>query len=255
MPFVPAEQAMTNRLVLNVWGQEKRGKTSLAFTFPAPRYYFNFDHRYEELLRQHPEWIAGTQVASYSLPPDPSDAEAEAVLDAFMADYDEAVNAKAGTMILDTATQLWELVSLVKVGKVMAKRLKLAEERAKRQNKDFDPDTVLRQQFDWGPANTMMAAFLRTPKLNPGMNAVYINRAREQYDERGGATGQYQFHGFKGTHAIVDVNLEMTMKGFGKAAKMVSVIGSNGFAPHLEGMALENLDYEQLVAMFLGGDE
>jgi hypothetical protein len=97
-----------------------------------------------------------------------------------------------------------------------------------------------------------MAAVLRSVKQNPNLNAVYINRGREQYDERGSATGQYQFHGFKGTHAIVDVNLEMTLKGYGKNAKMVGKIGTNGFAPWLEGETYENLDYESLVAMFLG---
>ncbi len=253
MPFVPASESLSDRLVVNIFGQDKRGKTSLALTFPSPKYYFNFDFRFAELLRQKPALKEGMLVASYLVPPAPKPDEAEQILDQFIEDWEEAINTPGGgTVILDTATHLWELISFVKVGQVMAKRLKLAEEKAKRQGKEFDPDTVLRQMFDFGPANLLMSAILRSVKKTPDMNAAYINRAREVFDERGSPTGQYAFHGWKGTQAAVDVSLEMTMKGFGKAAKMVGIVGTNGFAPHLEGMAFENLDYDQLVAMFLG---
>lgn len=75
------------------------------------------------------------------------------------------------------------------------------------------------------------------------------------FDERGGATGQYQYQGFKETPAIVQASIEKTMKGYGKNAKLVSRIGPNRFAPELEGMEFDDLDYEMLSAMFLGGDE
>lgn len=251
MPFVAAEETLADRLVVNIWGQEKRGKTSLAMTFPSPRYYFNFDFRYEELLRQHPEWRQGLQISSHIVPPELELEEAERIFRAVVADFEDAINSASGTVIVDTATQLWELVSFTKVGAVQAKRIKMAEKKAARAGKEFDPDDVLSQRFDWGPANNAMGAILRSVKLNPNMNAAYINRGREVFDDRGNATGEFQFHGFKGTPAIVDINLEMTMQGRGKNAQMVAKVGSNGYRPDLEGQAIPDLTYADLKELFL----
>ena len=59
MAFTPiADIEAKNRLLLNVWGPPKAGKTTLALTFPEPIYYFNFDLG----LEQHIGRIAEKQM-------------------------------------------------------------------------------------------------------------------------------------------------------------------------------------------------
>lgn len=256
MPFKPATEVMQDEaLLVNPWAQEKRGKTSHALSYPRPIYYFNFDHRFKTLLKARPEWKAGLFVESYNIPPDPETDEADAVLSAFESDYEDAINSKSGTVIVDTATQLWELIGFVKVSRIMEKRLKLAEQKAKRANQPFDPDNVMRQQFDWGAANNYMSAIILSTRENPRMNGVFINRATEKYDERGGATGKYQYKGWKGLPALVDVNLELTMKGKGAAAQIEGTIGTNGYGLQYEGLVLPNPTYDDLKELFLGEDD
>lgn len=257
MPFKPATEATDDDAILvNPWAQEKRGKTTFAFSFPGPIYYFNFDHRYKPLLKSNPDLKTKLHIADYTVPPEPTTDEADEVLERFLADYEDALNSGPGTTVVDTASQLWELIGFVKVSRIMEKRTKMAEAKWRKNlapgsKAEFDPDSVLRQQFDWGAANQLMSAIILSTRENPQMNGVFINRANEKYDERGGATGQYQYKGWKGLPALVDVNLELVLQGKGKDASIVGKVGTNGYGLQYEGLTLPNPTYNDLKELFL----
>lgn len=220
MPFTQATDVSVDTLPLrlNVWGEQKTGKTSFALSFPRPMYYFNFDLGLLELLALHPELRDGLYFENYALPPNPTLDEGEVLLQKFVDEWREAAMAAAadnGTVVLDTATHLKELVSYVKMTQKLEEKIRKAQAMAAKGGKAFDPDMVQLMRPDYAARNQLMNAILAIPAL-ANINAVYIWKAREKYSGNGQATGQYEGDLFKDAPYIAQGTVARRRGGIGK---------------------------------------
>lgn len=220
MPFTSAAEVEVDNLPLrlNVWGEQKTGKTTFALSFPRPMYYFNFDLGLLELLALHPEQRDGLFFENYALAPDTDLAQGEALLQKFVDEWREgamAASAQGGTVVLDTATHLKDLVSYVKMTQKLEEKIKKAQALALKANKTFDPDMVQLMRPDYAVRNQLMNAILAIPAL-ANINAVYIWKAREKYSGNGQATGQYEGDLFKDAPYIAQGTVARKRGGIGK---------------------------------------
>src|SRR6266542_2778488 len=102
-------QPPAKRLLVSLWGAAKRRKTSLALTFPSPIYYLDHDFGLEGLGA----WIPSDFHHSQILIPEEFDLdEGKRLLGQVLEDFQdacEAANEASGTVVIDTATQVWQL--------------------------------------------------------------------------------------------------------------------------------------------------
>ena len=216
-----------DRLIVAAWGEPKTGKTTFALSFPEPIFYLNMDWG----LDHHIERNAGREIyrADYlSLEPELSEGQAEMMLKSFEHDYAAALKRGRadgkGTIVIDTSTQLWQLVSKVFLDDI----------KKKRKNQEVYP-------FDYGNANAYFQNLVNQVKASP-MNMVLIQRAREKYGPNGQPTGNYEIQGNNAVPYLAGVVLHMHKedgKHFGR-------IDSCWETTAVEGLDLENPTYDSL---------
>jgi catechol 2,3-dioxygenase-like lactoylglutathione lyase family enzyme len=215
MPFKSAAEveAKSLPLLVNMWGEPKTGKTSFLMSFPRPLWLFDFDHGFRELLLMHPEWREGLYYQSYHLPANPTLEQGEEVLQQFLDDWYEAVEAPGGTVGLDTGTDLKSLVTFVKMTQKLEEKVRKMEAKA---GKKVDPDTVQLMRPDYAARNEFLRAVLALPALKDDKNAVYLWKAKEKYTGNGQATGTFEGDLFKDAPYIAQATLgrrRIGMKG------------------------------------------
>lgn len=113
--FQPLRQAVprTPRLVLNVQGLPKCGKTRFALTAPAPIALLNFDDGLEGTA----EAFMDKDVRVFNAAALSGDFKAR--WEAFVAAYRDALNDKAvRSVVVDTGTLAWELLRMARLGKL-----------------------------------------------------------------------------------------------------------------------------------------
>lgn len=214
MPFKNATEVdnATLPLRVNIWGEQKSGKTSFALTFPRPMYYFNFDHGLLELLVANPALKEDLYYQDYVLPPNPTLDQGEAILQSFVDDWTYALEVPGGgTIVLDTGTQLKELVTFVKMSQKLEEKLKKLEAKA---GKAVDRDLVQLMRPDYAPRNQLMNAILSLPSLSD-KNVAFLWKAREKYSGNGTATGQYEGDLFRDAPYIAQGTLARRRGGLG----------------------------------------
>jgi hypothetical protein len=233
MPFTSAEDVADTELplIVNIWGEEKTGKTSMALTFPRPLYLFDFDHGFKELLLKHPEYKKDLFYQTYHLPANPSLDQGETELQRFVDDWYEACNDPNGTVVLDTATDLKSLVTFVKMSQKLEEKLKKLQSKT---DKKVDPDTVQLMRPDYAPRNELMRAILSLPAVAE-KHAVFIWKAKEKYSGNGAATGQYEGDLFKDAPYIAQATLGRKRIGLGKNISFVTTLDTNRFDPTMNG--------------------
>jgi hypothetical protein len=243
------------RLTEAVWGGEKTGKSTHALSFPDPLYYFNFDWRVQELLDSGDYENREIYLINHVLPSG-SDAtdlrELRQILEKdFEPQWKEATlqaNERGGSVVLDTADELWAIVGDVMTGAVRAERAV----RNANENRDAKDS-----QLDWRTANRFMDTTLKRPVQFPNVNACYIQRAAEKRDNSGNVLGSFM-HGFKTTKFIVEVVLKLDIKRTldAKTQKLTSnfvgVLECSGIprTQQLVGKEIASPDYETLMAYF-----
>ena len=124
MPFIRADRPLYRRLVLAIDGLEKQGKTHFALTAPPPIYMLSFDAGSEGVVQkfQHQKAI---HEAEYKVPrPKKGMTESQVieqmdrVWEQFIEDYETALT-EAATVVVDTASEMWELLRLARLGKLL----------------------------------------------------------------------------------------------------------------------------------------
>lgn len=117
---------LKQRLIVAVDGESGSGKNRFAFTFPDPIAFLSFDPNYEKALKEARKLGKRVYRKGYSLPivkPDGKEGEKIAgvfgdIWDEFAVDYMGAIRDKAiRTVVIDTATELFELVTYAIYGK------------------------------------------------------------------------------------------------------------------------------------------
>ena len=174
--WTSAEKLDNDRLIVAVWGPPKTGKTTFALTAPGPIYFHNFDWGLEHHLGKLAD--KKVYVASYlSVGPELTADEAKDMLKAFERDYAAALKAGEGTIVIDTATQLWQITS----------KVFLEDIKAKRRDGNIYP-------FDYANANAYFQNLINQVK-NTKMNMVLIQRAKAKYNASGNDTGEMDMQG------------------------------------------------------------
>jgi hypothetical protein len=234
MPFKKAEDLGSTPLPLlvNIWGEPKTGKTQFLLSFPRPLWLFDFDHGYRELLQMHPELRKDLYYQSYQLPANPTLDQGEEILQQFVDDWYEAVQAPGGTVGLDTGTDLKSLVTFVKMSQKLEEKIKKLEAKT---GKKVDPDEIQLMRPDYAARNELIRAVLSLPALRDDKNAVYLWKAKEKYTGNGQATGTFEGDLFKDAPYIAQATLRRQRIGMKNQVSFSTVVDDCRVDPTLNG--------------------
>lgn len=242
------------RLVCSVWGDKKTGKTSFALSFPKPIWVMNLDFGVDELFISRPELLGEVQRMNLQMNELTDPGTWGQLLQQFHDGYLAALEAAqiaGGTVIVDTATQLWQVIQAVKIEHVRNQRLAAVE--AKTYANDTKKQEALERaqkpsQLDYGQANAFMGGLMRRAMHYDRASAVFINRAKPEYSEGGRPTGNMEYHGFGELPAISQVHIQLSKKGGTHMAR----INDCRFNSSLEGLEIANANYEIIRSLVLG---
>lgn len=188
--FTKADPTVKKRLLMSVVGREKSGKTHFALTAPAPIVMFGIDIGCEGVVRKF---------ISEKLILDSPDIQVPSVTDykdddalckkaaeewgKFLSAYDQALRApEIRTIILDTATEFWDLLRLARFGKLS----EVPPSMYQKVNPEFK--AVIRKAHDT----------MKNLILLHHMSPIYIGRNR---------TDKWERQGFSKTGALVQVEV------------------------------------------------
>ena len=220
--FYRADTLPLGTLVCAVSGLDKSGKTNFACTAPPPIYYHNFDVVGKAVVakfaREKEIWIADYPYTSKD-----GTAAWEAAWAKFKKDFSESVMRVAGgkgTVVVDSATEKWELSRLANFGKLTQVR-----------------------PHHYGAVNAEMRELIRLCYINP-TNAVFVfkKKAVWENDQR---TGRYEPAGFGDMPFLVQANLDVWWEpaGAGGGGEFHMMIKNS---THNMGVAGEQLDGEMI---------
>jgi hypothetical protein len=124
--FTDTDDVPKQRLIVAIDGETGCGKNRLAFSFPDPIAFMSFDPNYAKALAEAKGMGRTVHRATYSIPvikPDGKNGEKVAgamgdVWDQFAVDYIGAIrDPQVSTIVIDTATELFELITYAIYGK------------------------------------------------------------------------------------------------------------------------------------------
>ena len=195
--FQKMSAGVKKRLIVSVQGQEKSGKTHFSLTAPGPIAYFGMDIGEEGVVDKFLD--SGKEIysadAQIKVPNTIVMTKGGPTLDAEKAWEKMKValvtalsNGGVRTVVVDTATEMWELIRLARFGKLTQ---------------------VMPMQY--GPVNAEMRGLLRAA-FESDKNVILIHKVKAEYvnDKR---TGRMERAGFSDTGYIVQVNLRTYYDG------------------------------------------
>jgi len=236
------ESPAKNRLILDVWGKPKSGKTTLALTFPEPIFYFNWDLGLDHHVERLRDSGKDIRVATYLCSPLMTPEDTTAVIKEFERDFATALKELGtGTMVWDTASDLWALISKRVVDEAMARIRKKAAERG-REAPDKPP------MFEYGPANAYWLNLVRTVKNSTG-NLVLIEREKPVYDEGGRDTGRTARQGQKDNGYAAEMTLRMDTRRNADGIQHYAQVESTVFGDAMVGMEVANPTFDTLMGL------
>ena len=123
--FIRAVPSTNRRMIVSACGEEKSGKNYFSFTFPEPIYVHSFDEGLEGTIEQFID-KKEIHVAKYDLEVQPGKASPQEVAESadklwneFVVNYKYSLAAAGdGTVVIDTDTELYELLRLARFGKL-----------------------------------------------------------------------------------------------------------------------------------------
>ena len=211
-PFLPgftlAAGVVKRRLILSVDALEGAGKTRFTLTAPGPIAFINFDYGLEGVIEAF-QVTKKIYVATVKLEFDGSRDQiikaAEKELLKFEVNYQTALK-QARTIVIDTGTELWELLRLAAFGKLAS---------------------VMPQHY--AEVNQAMTRLLKLA-YDSNANLIITHRLKEQWlnDKR---TGVYEFAGMKDIPFLVQAHARLWTDehGYhlrvGKCRQNASVVG------------------------------
>lgn len=173
------------RLIVSSSGREKTGKSTFALTGPPPIIYFNIDIGTEGVVGKFQE--SGKQVLVYDVRVKRTDAQANYV--PLWLDLKQKMEKvytsglKSGTVVVDTATEMYELARLAKFGKLTE---------------------VMPQHYT--EVKNEMREVLRLA-YDSTLNTVFVHKMKPKYI-KSQRTGEYELSGMDDMDYLSQVNLE-----------------------------------------------
>jgi len=197
--FVNPDVLVHPRLILAASARQKRGKTHFSLTAPKPLVYYNMDVGLEGVVHKFSKYR--DQILEYPLPvpdmvrrnEDSAQDEAEKIWDKFEASFDDTIRTSdIRTVVVDTATELWELLRLARFGSL-------------NKIKGFGKDAA---KFAYGPVNAEFRRFLRQILDKSDKNLILLHKMKAEYiaNER---TGNWERAGFSDIDFIAQAVIEL----------------------------------------------
>ena len=225
--FIPAETIIVQpRLVMSIAGLEKQGKTHFALTAPGDIAFFNLDSRIEGVIHK----FTGDKtihVVDINVPEDPVAAKTQ--WEKFTKAYMVCLQDKAiRTIIIDTATELWELLRMFRFGKLTQ---------------------IMPMQY--GPVNAEFRAIIRKPYSLGSTNVIFLHKMKKEYINNN-PTGEYERAGFNDMGFIVQVNAQV-YRDEGKDGEFHIYIKDSGQNPEIAGEDLPGVlcDFPTVASLVL----
>jgi hypothetical protein len=196
--FTEADSTVRPRLVLSVEGRDKDGKSHFSLTAPGPIGVLNMDLGLEGVVHKFAR-DKKIYVSDYKLPSTTRGnakevaEEADKVWTSLMADYKAALRSFR-TVVMDTATEVWELLRLARFGKLV----QIMPHNYTIVNSEFRE--MLRMAYD-SDANLILVH---------KMKAVWVDVPDGKGGTKGSKTGEYERAGFSDTGFIVQASVRVS---------------------------------------------
>jgi hypothetical protein len=249
--FVRADKKIDRRLIASVDGLEKQGKDHFALTAPGPICIISTDNGLDGVVQKFQEekeiyiaeyrvTLAATGMKKRTLEDMQELANAcDKIWSNIMRDYNDAMESGARTVIVDTATELWEVLRMARFGKLAQVK-----------------------PHHYAPVNAEFDGFIKDAYGHQGVNLLLLHKLTEEWkdgaDGQGRRTGEYKRSGFKGVAFAVQVNAAVWRDPEEKKIPdcFHCTVQDCRHDPSLNGVDLEGLDcnFPVLAAMVLGGD-
>ena len=189
--FVRANSQAKQRIILAIDAMEKCGKTHFALTAPGPIAYINNDMGLDGVVQKFQKekeiWVASYKLSSSinGLSVEKTAELAGAMWEKFTSDYMGAVNdPQIKTVVLDTATEVWDLLRLANFGKL------------KQVNK-----------FEYDVPQSIFREMIRLAE-DTNKNFVFIHKVKDEW-VNDKSTGNKKRAGFAGTGYLVQANARL----------------------------------------------
>lgn len=232
--FSRAVASTNRRMIISVCGEEKAGKNYFSFTFPAPIYVHSFDIGLEGTIEQFidkkeiytAEYELEVQPGQGASPQEVSES-ATRLWENFVSNYkDSLVSARQGTVVLDTDSEVYELLRLARFGKLTQ---------------------VMPHHY--GPVNAEFRDIVRSA-YDHQSNLFLIGRMGDEWlndaSGKGNKTGQRIRKGFGDLPYLTQINaLCERVDQEGGGSTFQAVIESCRFNPECNGATVGN-DYDAL---------
>lgn len=183
--FVDARSILVKpRIIMSISGLEKQGKTHFSLTAPGPIAFFSTDIGEEGVVGKFTK-DKEIFIMNIDKIDDDSANQAPAEFSRFKAAYLAILRGKeVRTIIIDTATEIWELLRMARFGRLTQV-----------------------MPYMYGPVNAEYRALIREA-YNWDKNLILIHKMKAQYinDKK---TGEFERSGFSDTGFLVQVNTQI----------------------------------------------
>jgi len=232
--FISAkDRDVIERIIMSIDGLEKQGKTHFALTAPGPIAMFSTDIGEEGVVSKFEDkdiWIMSIDKVG-----EDSAEEAPKEYARFHKAYTSMLRGDdVRTIILDTATEIWEILRMARFGRLTQV-----------------------MPYQYGPVNAEYRALIRGA-YNYNKNLILLHKMKPKYvnDKR---TSEYERAGFSDTGFLVQVNTQiyryspedggefvLYVKDCRQEASLAGeeFVGSMCNFPFLASMILPNISYE-----------
>lgn len=226
--FKDAPTQIPKRLITSVYGLEKSGKTHFALTAPEPIVYFDIDLGSEGVVEKFKR--AGREILVWEVRVPKG--EKQDIYESMWAEaklrLTQAFSLGKGTVVIDTATEEYELNRLARFGKLT----QVLPHNYVQVNTEWRE--VLRQAFD------------------SGMNAIFIHKMKSKYVQNV-RTSEYEISGFGEMGYLVQCNLRCSRQDFadGKQSYFALRVDDCRHNPAINGLQMlgDAINFSALVEM------
>jgi len=186
--FDKPDTTIKHRMILNIEGLEKQGKTHFALTAPGPLAFFDIDIGTEGVIHK---FTTGKEiiVSEHKIPKDAASSEGFDFVAAWQEFYNrlQAVlkHPQVRTVVIDTMTEVWELLRMARFGRLSQVK-----------------------SHHYGPVNAEMRELIREA-YEYGKNFIMIHKMKPQYvDDQW--NGKYDRAGFKDIGFLSQLSIELS---------------------------------------------
>jgi hypothetical protein len=187
-----ADNNVYPRLILDLCGRPKQGKTHFALTAPGKILILNTDIGLEGVVHKFTAQ-KHIEILDFRVPYNMTEActERDRVKNVWKIGMESG---EIRTVIVDTATDLWDLFKIAEFGKLTPGGADV--------------------QFKWGSVNREYQALLRTAYDTKTVNLILIHQTKKKYikmpeDNQSHWNGEYERAGFSKMEYIVQINAEV----------------------------------------------